>query len=260
MHHRHTHGNSDAASSQLSDIVTVFFSKMTEEDDIEERALATLMECHRTANDDRPSSFFECLRPDFSIDLNLHAQLRQKEDDLEDAKKNSHSAFLALMEHEEAAFVPKRCRATKQNERSCKLLRPHCFDQEGNIKHLKPRETFWHIVHCADDQQNTAHQADVRNKLFGKFRRRFWMPFAEFRKLPQRIKNHESFARWNRPDATGSPPSPMGLLLLGSLRHLGRGLAFDDLEEHTATSEETHRQFFHCFVRHGETVLFPHCV
>ena len=38
--------------------------------------------------------------------------------------------------------------------------------------------------------------------------------------------------------------SPLGLLLLGSLRYIGRGWTFDDLEEATGINEETHRQFF----------------
>ncbi len=39
------------------------------------------------------------------------------------------------------------------------------------------------------------------------------------------------------------PPTPIPLLLLTSLRYLGRGLTFDDLAENTAMSEETVRVF-----------------
>jgi hypothetical protein len=50
--------------------------------------------------------------------------------------------------------------------------------------------------------------------------------------------------------------SPLGLLILGSLRYLGRGFTFDDCEESTAISEEVHRVFFHKFIEVGKTVLF----
>jgi hypothetical protein len=44
--------------------------------------------------------------------------------------------------------------------------------------------------------------------------------------------------------------------VLGSLRYLGRGWTFDDVEENTAISKEVHRTFFHRFVEFGSTVLY----
>ena len=49
----------------------------------------------------------------------------------------------------------------------------------------------------------------------------------------------------------------MELLVLGSLRYLGRGWTFDDLEEATGISEESHRVFFHRFISCGRKFLFP---
>jgi hypothetical protein len=43
---------------------------------------------------------------------------------------------------------------------------------------------------------------------------------------------------------------------VGSLQCIGRGWTFDDLEEATAVSEETHRAFFHAFIDFGNSVLF----
>ena len=82
------------------------------------------------------------------------------------------------------------------------------------------------------------------------------MPYTEFLNLLNRVKSLGMFTRWMSKDATGKPSSPIALLLLGSLRYLGRGLTFDDLEEYTAISEETHRQFFHQFIDYGDTLLF----
>ena len=65
------------------------------------------------------------------------------------------------------------------------------------------------------------------------------------------------FGRWMRKDATGKDSSPIELMLLGSLRYLGRGWTFDDICEATTISEETHRQFFHIFIAFGRHVLYP---
>jgi len=99
------------------------------------------------------------------------------------------------------------------------------------------------------------------SKLFTKFRRRFRMPYSAYVDLLSRIQSTpEVFGRWLRKDAVGEQASPLGLLLLGSLRYLGRGLTFDDLEEYTAVGEETHRQFFHVFIKFGEECLYPEYV
>ena len=50
--------------------------------------------------------------------------------------------------------------------------------------------------------------------------------------------------------------SPIKLLLLGSLRYLGQGWTFDDIEEHTAISISVHRTFFHAFIDVGCTLLY----
>ena len=50
---------------------------------------------------------------------------------------------------------------------------------------------------------------------------------------------------------------PIGLLLRGSLRYLGRGWAFDDLEESTGMPEEVHRNFINIFIKYGRNVLYP---
>lgn len=82
------------------------------------------------------------------------------------------------------------------------------------------------------------------------------MPHASFIQLVQDAKEGEWFPRWSRSSASGRPCSPLELMILGSLRYLGRGWTFDDCEEATAISEETHRVFFHQFITIGSTILF----
>jgi hypothetical protein len=82
--------------------------------------------------------------------------------------------------------------------------------------------------------------------------------------LVDRVKGEDIFFnRWMPPvgrNFYGNKTSPIELLVLGALRYLGRGLTFDDLEEYTAISEETHRQFFHKFIEFGSTILYDEFV
>jgi len=57
-------------------------------------------------------------------------------------------------------------------------------------------------------------------------------------------------------NAAGIKVAPIELLLLGTLRFLGRGWTLDDLEEQTMISQETHRCFLHAYISWGATVLY----
>lgn len=54
----------------------------------------------------------------------------------------------------------------------------------------------------------------------------------------------------------GKKCSPIELLLLGSLRYLGRGWTFGDLEENTAISAGAKCQFFHASILWGSTTPY----
>jgi len=140
-----------------------------------------------------------------------------------------------------------------RRKRSVKAQKPCYFDSNGEICYLTPKKTSWCFLHVK-------HPPLGDQKFEAKFRRRFRMPYGEFTKLLAKVKSDGSFRRWMSKDAVGKESSPIELLLLGSLRYLGRGLTFDDLEEHTATNEETHRQFFHVFITFGRDYLYPLCV
>ena len=69
------------------------------------------------------------------------------------------------------------------------------------------------------------------------------------------VKKQSTFVRLNCYNNGNNPI--LGLLLLGLLRYLGRGWAFDDLEEATAISIHVHRDFIHIFIQFGIEVLYP---
>ena len=94
------------------------------------------------------------------------------------------------------------------------------------------------------------------------FRNRFRFPYSEWKKLVNKMNEHEIFARWKRgnTNCAGQSCNPIEILTLGVLKKLGRECSFDDLEEITFISEKTHRTFFKSFIKYGSTVLFDEYV
>ena len=90
-----------------------------------------------------------------------------------------------------------------------------------------------------------------------KFRRKFRLPWQQYRWLVETARAERWFPTREQHDVAGRRGVPLDLLILGALRYLGRGWTFDDLEEATGISEETHRQFFHEFCEVGARILFP---
>ena len=83
------------------------------------------------------------------------------------------------------------------------------------------------------------------------------MPWQQFRWVVDTARAERWFPTREQHDIAGRRGVPLDLLILGALRYLGRGWTFDDLEEATGISEETHRTFFHEFCEVGARILFP---
>jgi hypothetical protein len=90
-----------------------------------------------------------------------------------------------------------------------------------------------------------------------KFRRRFRMPMKNFTEIMALIREEKWFPTFEKKNALGDVGVPLDLLVLGSLRYLGREWTFDHLEESTGISEKTHRRFFHLFVKACKDILYP---
>ena len=121
--------------------------------------------------------------------------------------------------------------------------------ENGELEEIKPTQSLWYILYVSSPNVNC-------KRFRRKFRGRFRMPYSSFVAFAEEARVANWFPRWTSSDATGKTSSPLELLILGSLRYLGRGWTFDDCEESTAISEEVHRVFFHQFIKIGSTVLF----
>jgi hypothetical protein len=143
---------------------------------------------------------------------------------------------------EEDANHPKK----KRRKKGCIMM----YDKElGGIQPMRPEELNWYCLYVKAPL--------VTNSFQKKFRRQFCLPYQQYLELVEDAIEGEWFPRWtSKTAASGMPYSPLELLILGALHYLGRGWTFDDCEESTAISQETHRVFFHAFIKIGSTVLF----
>ena len=143
-------------------------------------------------------------------------------------------------------------RNTSSKKKVCvRSLKRHpiiCRADDGSLREATYKDSTWWRLYL--------ETPPVGKRLLKIFRNRFRLPYDEFVTLSNDILSHELFARWTHNDACGGKPSDVRLLLLGSLRYLGRAHTFDDASESTYISVEVHRQFFKVFIEYGSTVLY----
>lgn len=126
-------------------------------------------------------------------------------------------------------------------------------DNEG-YDALNARQSNWYKCYVGDRHVLCLNPAKKRGR---KFRRRFRMPMTSFLGLMKTIREEIWFPESEKVNALGQVGLPLELLVLGSLRYLGRGWTFDDLEEATGISEESHRCFFHKFIKACRIHFYP---
>ena len=160
-------------------------------------------------------------------------------------------------------YSPRRPLTTTASTPESELLKttvkksraPRCvwgrLDEDGNKCPIPPEKSCWFTMYVDNELLITD------KKMKEKFRRRFRLPYVSFLDLVEQCKSHEMFHRWCGKNNNNKRSSPIELLLLGSLRYLGRGWTFDDIEEATAISRYVHVAFFKIFICFGSTVLFP---
>ena len=140
---------------------------------------------------------------------------------------------------------------TERKEKKIRSVKRHHIqvtNKDGTTRNLTFKESTWYNLYI-----NSPPTSKRKLKIF---RRRFRLPYEEFIKMVDDLKTHEYFTRWTKKDCIGNEPSDIRLLLLGTLRYLGRALTFDDIEEYSFISAEVHRNFFTSFLEYGTTVLY----
>ena len=98
-------------------------------------------------------------------------------------------------------------------------------DIDGVLQTTIPTGTYWYNAYV--------RSPDLSNEKFHKkFRLRFRLPHSTFVDLHNSLKHHKSFYRWDtrRIIRNKCKQTLISLLILGSLRYLGRRWIFDDIE------------------------------
>ena len=132
--------------------------------------------------------------------------------------------------------------------RSIKRHKLFVRDNDGSLREILPTDTLWYLLYVAHPPQN--------KRFSDKFRLRFRLPYESFLQLSEDIKHHELFKQWTRCDAVGNHPSDIKLLLLGSLRYIGRSWTLDDISEANGISINTNDSFLKAFIKYGSTTLY----
>jgi DDE superfamily endonuclease len=208
--------------------------------------MALLEYLHFQLQDNRPSSLLACVgRDGRTVDGARYRDYIARRCELNELLLKV--SLQTMNQGEKVKKQPKKPRT----RRSCKALTPYYFNAKGEKILLRPRQTYWYMMYVMNPALDNV-------KFIQKFRRRFRMSYSAYAGLVERVMEDELFQRWHptKRNRNGNVASPIELLLLGALRYLGRGLTFDDLEEYTAISEETHRQFLHKFTEFGSTRLY----
>lgn len=123
-------------------------------------------------SDERPNSLLQCKQPDGSVDTGLYMKYLQKQSELSDIERNL--VELPWQDQESDSLVVSSPKVKRR--RSAKSLRPYYFDDNGEPVYLQPRKTVWYYMYVKGPA--------IDNPLFhSKFRRRFRLPFDEYKIL-----------------------------------------------------------------------------
>ena len=145
------------------------------------------------------------------------------------------------------ASTPKK-RKYNPKERTIKKRKLMIRNADGTLRPFEPTDTIWYKLYI--------EQPPTDKHMLTLFRQRFRLTYNSYVELLNDIKQHNIFCQWVNCDMCGSQPSNIDLLLLGTLRYLGRAWTFDDVNEATAISREVVRSFFHKFILYGSTILY----
>ena len=153
--------------------------------------------------------------------------------------------YAADNETDASAFLPKEKKTRMQ-----RYIYARRDTEDGPLEIITPQESLWYRFYVKNNYINE----DV--KLQKAFRLRFHLPYKQYLELVQQVQSNELFDRWCGSKSNNKKVSPVELLVLGSLRYLGRGWTFDDIEGSTVIDKEVHHHFFQVFIRFGSTDLY----
>ena len=200
-----------------------------------------------------PKSSLECFDPvtgKFSHEL-YHLLKRQRQMEASIVQLQQIIGSCESIADFETNDIADASQKNGKRKRRRKEKRRYRCPLDGTLKAFGPYQTPWYH----DYVETPSVDCDI---FQAKFRLRFRMAYESFQKHLKEVKESALFQQWSETtaDASGQISSPIELLLLGTLRYLGRGWTLDDVEEATTISQETHRRFLHVYIYWGSTVFY----
>ena len=163
--------------------------------------------------------------------------------------------------------------------RSSRIVRLREFRPRG-----KYTESMWWTQYVANPEERYTDSTSIYGK---EFRLAFRVPYSLYKKMVflRHMKRSDIYTvntriltfsscpayqvttmrneKWftddgfDKVDASGRQGAPLELLILGALRVLGQACCFQVLYEGSLIRRETHRRFFHAFVREYSKRIYP---
>ena len=195
-----------------------------------------------------PLSFTQCFK-EGKIDMRLYHMYRKRKKRMQEREEEILRLASSLAEKNSSTKVIHSSQPRRRTySRSVKKHHIYYRKENGETAILTPRDTTWYKLYLQSEPTN--------GRLAAIFRNRFRMPYSCFMSLAKELQESPMFRRYNSLDCIGVPSIDIRLLLLGTLRYMSRSFTFDDLEEATAISRESHRLFFYTFIKYGSTHLY----
>jgi hypothetical protein len=187
-----------------------------------------------------PTTLSECINEEGSICFEKFFQYRKRRAEIDNDDNNSDDNN---NDNNDDNIRNRRIR-------SCKKKSNELLLSDGTIYNPTPRTSDWYILYVANP-------AIDRDDFHQDFRNKFRLPYDLFLSLLHEISEDETFRQWtNKIDCTGIQSTPIELLLLGTLRLLGRDCKIDCIAFQIKVSFATMQTFFHKFCAFGATILF----
>ena len=193
------------------------------------RSPITMRQHHHSYGQPPPLSLQHCLI-DGHIDMQRYTAYRRKKN-----RKQAQTNGLKSIVQKKSLSIITTPPTIHRKARSVKKHMLWIRGNDGQLREFKYTDTLWYLLYLKEPPRN--------KRLRTQFRNRFQIPYDKFIELADNISHHELFKRWTRCDCTRAPSSNIRMLLLGTLRYIGRAHTFDDIEEASAISRETHCQF-----------------
>lgn len=183
-----------------------------------------------------PTSFSQCF-VDGELCIYRYYLYRRRQDEIDNMVKFNLEVITQIKKRKLADLqISDNSKSSYKKTRTVKKHNLYVRNNDGSLRLLTPTDTLWYMLYVMD--------RPIDEKLKKIFRTRFRIPYFYFIELYDEMSKHETFSRWHHSDALGESPSNLKLLILGSLRYIGRSWTFDDISEANGISREVNRFFF----------------